>query len=379
MLSSRLSQIQESATVKLNGVAADLKASGKKVYNFGIGEPDFTTPDTIIESAFEWARKGKTHYTPAAGVMELREAIAEKARTVNSLKVTAKNVLVTPTKFSIYLSLFTILDEGDSAILPDPYYVSYPDIIRLVGGKVLTSPLDENYSMDLESMQKLISPRTKAIILNSPSNPTGRLYSEKEIRELVDFAIKNKLYIISDEIYEDLIYEGNRFSPGSIDEIADYTITVSGFSKSYAMTGWRIGYMIASEEIVKAATKIQGQTLTCTPSISQYGALEALRDKEDPIKFREIFRKRRDKVMGLLNEIDGLETVKPSGAFYTFPKYNSKLSSVEYCNKLLNEKQVVVTPGSAFGAMGEGHFRLSFATSEQEIEEGIRRLSEFKP
>lgn len=377
MLSSRLSRIEESATLRLNRQAEELAAKGMRVYNFGIGEPDFTTPDSIIESAFSWAKKGKTHYTPAAGIRDLRVAIAEKMRKKNSIDASWQNVIVTPSKYAIFLALYSILEEGDLVILPDPYYLSYPDIIRLAGGKVLTSPMKPDYSLDLEGMEKLVSPRTKAVIFNSPSNPTGRVYSEKEIRELVEFAIRHDLYLISDEIYEDLIFEGKMFSPGSVDEIRDRVITISGFSKSYAMTGWRVGYMVATEEIIKAATKVQSQTITCVSSISQYGALEALKDQTDPVAFKKEFSHRRDMVMHLLGEIEGFSVVKPSGAFYAFPSYGSDIKSVDYCSRLLEDKQVIVTPGSAFGSMGENHFRLSFAASDEEIENGIRRISEF--
>lgn len=377
MISSRLSRIEESATLKLTKVAEDLKAKGVKVFNFGIGEPDFTTPETIIESAFEWARRGKTHYTPSNGIRELREAIADKLLKKNQIHTSADNVLVSPTKLAIYLSLYVILEEGDGVILPDPYYSSYKDIIKLAGGKVLDAPLNQDYSLNFELMQKMVSPRTKAIIFNNPSNPTGRVYTQKEVRELVDFAIKNKLVIISDEIYEDLIYEGSMYSPGSIEEAADRVITINGFSKSYAMTGWRIGYLNASPEITKAAAKVLGQTITCVSSISQYGALQALRDEKDPVTFREKFRKRRDLVMKLFSEIDGYSTVKPEGAFYAFPQYSGKLDSVQYSSGLLEKYQVIVTPGTAFGEMGELHYRFSYAASEDEIKEGISRIAKY--
>jgi aspartate aminotransferase len=377
MISSRLSRIEESATLRLTKVAEDLKSKGVKVYNFGIGEPDFTTPETIIESAFEWARRGKTHYTPANGIRELREAIADKLLKKNQIHTNADNVLISPTKYAIYLSLYVILEEGDGVILPDPYYSSYKDIIKLAGGKVLDAPLNPDYSLNYDLMEKMVSPRTKAIIFNNPSNPTGRVYTQKEVKELVDFAIKNKLIIISDEIYEDLIYEGSMYSPGSIEEAADRVITINGFSKSYAMTGWRIGYLNAAPEITKAAAKVLGQTITCVSSISQYGALQALRDEKDPVAFREKFRKRRDLVIQLFSEIDGYSTVKPEGAFYAFPKYSGKKSSVDYAAVLLEKYQVIVTPGTAFGEMGELHYRFSYAASEEEIKEGISRIAKY--
>ena len=377
MITSRLNRIQESPTLKLTKTAEDLKAKGMKIYNFGIGEPDFTTPERIIEKAFEWAKKGKTHYTPANGIMELRQAIAQKMHRKNSIMAGPENVLVSPSKYAIYLAMYVLLEDGDGVILPDPYYSSYSDMIKLAGGKPLYSPLEKDYSFNFQEMQKLISPRTKIILFNNPSNPTGRVYTEKEIRELVDFSIKNKLTIVSDEIYEDLIYEGKMFSPGSIEELRDNVLTVSGFSKSYAMTGWRIGYLVGSEEVIKAATKVQGQTITCVSSISQYAALEALKDDADPASFRETFRKRRDYVFKRLSEIPGHSIIRPSGAFYAFPKYNYSMNSADFSSQLLQRQNVIVTPGTAFGTEGEYHYRLSFATSDEILDEGISRIEKF--
>ncbi len=377
MLASRLSSISESKTVATSNKAAELVKAGKKVYNFGIGEPDFTTPEHIIKAGYEASLNGKTHYTSSYGILELREAIAKKMSNVNHVKSTFKNVLVTPTKFSLNLAVMSLMNPGDEAILPEPYYLSYPDIVRLHGGKVLSSPTDGNYSFDLDDMRKLVSPRTKMVIISNPTNPTGKVYSEKELRELCDFVLENNLYLLSDEIYEDLIFEGKMFSPASIPEMFDRTITAGGFSKSYAMTGWRIGYMVAPEEIIKASNKIQQQTITCAPAISQYASLAAISDTETPVRFNEIFRKRRDMVYELISSSANLEMRKPEGTFYAFVKYKGNIPSDEFAERLLNEKLVVVTPGSAFGNQGEDHFRLSFATDDETIKAGISRISDF--
>ncbi len=377
MITSRLNKIQESPTLKLTKTAENLKAKGMKIYNFGIGEPDFTTPERIIEKAFEWAKKGKTHYTPANGILELRQAIAQKMYRKNSITIGPENVLVSPSKYAIYLAMYVLLEEGDGVILPDPYYSSYSDMIKLAGGKPLYSPLEKDYSFNFQQMQKLVSPRTKIILFNNPSNPTGRVYTEKETKELVDFAIKNRLTIVSDEIYEDLIYEGKMFSPGSMEEVRDHVLTISGFSKSYAMTGWRIGYLVGHEDVIKAATKIQGQTITCVSSISQYAALEALTDDADPANFRETFRKRRDYVFKRLSEIPGHSIIKPNGAFYAFPEYDYNINAADFSSQLLQKQNVIVTPGSAFGNEGEHHYRLSFATSDEILDEGISRIEKF--
>ncbi|MCL4349604.1 pyridoxal phosphate-dependent aminotransferase [Ferroplasma acidiphilum] len=375
MVSSRVNGINESATVSMSNKAAELKAAGKTIYSFGIGEPDFTTPEEIIDYAFKEAREGKTHYTPSAGIMELREKIAEKMKKKNNIDATASNVLVTPTKFSLNLALYSIIDPGEEVLLPAPYYVSYPDIIKLNQGKTITVPTDENYEFDFQEMKKYISPKTKAFMFNNPVNPTGKVYSEKSLRALADFILENDLYLISDEIYEDLIYKGRMFSPGSIEEMKDKTVTLSGFSKSYAMTGWRIGYMVAPLDIIKAANKVQQQTLTCAPSISQYGAMKALEDEESVAKMRQEFAKRRDLTVSLLKEIDGITLYEPEGAFYAFPGYSTEKADDKLSMELLEKYNVIVTPGSPFGA--PGHFRISYATSQDVIREGIGRIEKY--
>lgn len=377
MLASRLSSISESKSVATSNRAAELVKAGKRVYNFGIGEPDFTTPEHIIKAGFDAAMKGKTHYTSSYGVQELREAVSKKMNTINNVNSTFKNVLVTPTKFALNLSVMSLVNPGDEAIIPEPYYLSYPDIVRLHGGKALPSPTDENYSFDFDNMGKLVSPRTKIVVISNPTNPTGKVYTEKEMRELSDFVLENNLYLVCDEIYEDLIFEGKMFSPASIPEMFDRTVTVGGFSKSYAMTGWRIGYMVAPEEIIKASNKMQQQTITCAPSVSQYASLAAIQDRETPARFNEIFRKRRDLVYDLISKSDNLEMRKPEGTFYAFVKYKGNVPSDVFSERLINEKLVVVTPGSAFGNQGEYHFRLSFATDDETIKEGIGKIMEF--
>ncbi len=375
MVSSRVKEINESATVSMSNKAAELKAAGKTIFNFGIGEPDFTTPKEIIEYAFKSALEGKTHYTPSAGIMELREKIAKKMKNKNNIDAEASNVLVTPTKFSLNLALYSIIDPGDEVLLPSPYYVSYPDIIKLNEGKTITVPTDENYEMDFDAMRKYVSPRTKAFMFNNPVNPTGKVYSEKSLRELSDFILENNLYLISDEIYEDLVYKGKMFSPGSIEEMRDKTITVSGFSKSYAMTGWRIGYMVAEKSIIKAANKVQQQTMTCAPSISQYAALRALDDEDSVETMKAEFMKRRDLTVSMIREIDGLTLYEPEGAFYAFPGYDAAMDDSELAMDLLDKQNVIVTPGGPFGS--SKHFRISYAASQDTIKEGISRIGKY--
>ncbi len=377
MRERRSLNIGESASLKLTKIAETLKAEGKKVCSFGIGEPDFTTPERIIDAAFTKAREGGTHYTPSAGIMPLREKIAEKLKRKNGIDASPESVLVTPSKFAVYSSLLSVAGEGDEVLIPDPYYLSYPDIAKLAGTVPVFVPTDSDYEMDLEAAAKLVNKRTKIFVFNSPANPTGKVYSEKSIRALCDFVIENDLTLVSDEIYEDLIFDGKHFSPASIPEMAERTLTISGFSKSYAMTGWRIGYLQGPLEVIKTCNKIQQQSITCAPSISQYAALEALNSDREVIEFREAFRRRRDLVIKLFSETDSISLRKPEGTFYFFPKYDLDIPTGQFAMDLLNEKQVIVTPGNAFGSAGEKHFRLSFAASDEIIEEGIGRISEF--
>lgn len=377
MLSSRLSEISESKTVSSSNRASTLKSQGVRVYNFGIGEPDFTTPEHIIRAGFDAAMSGKTHYTPSAGIPELRTAIAEKMKKINSVSCSSSNVLVTPTKFSINLTFLSILNPGDEVLIPEPYFLSYPEIVKLCSGKPIPVPTDENFDFNFELMRKYVNPRTRAIIISNPCNPTGKVYSEKQMRELIDFSLENKLYLISDEIYEDLIFNGKMFSPASVKEISDNVVTIGGFSKSYAMTGWRIGYMVASEEVTRASNKLQQQTITCVSSVAQYAALAAITDRETPAKFRESFLRRKKIVESLVNGSNTMSMHPVDGTFYAFVKYNLPISSEEYSNALLDQKKVLVTPGSAFGRQGEGFFRLSFATDDETIKTGISLIEQF--
>ena len=377
MVSSRLKNISQSATISMNLKAEELKKTGKKVYNFSLGEPDFNTPDNIIDFAFKAARNGKTHYTPSKGVPELREKIARKFKEINNISADPANIIVTPTKFSVSLAMMSLLEEGDNVLLPMPYYVSYPDIVKLYGGVPRGVGTNADYGFDYEALEKSVDGRTKALIFSNPCNPTGKVYGENEIRKLCDFVLEHGLYLISDEIYEDLSFEKRPFSPASIPEMADKTVTLSGFSKSYAMTGWRIGYMLANPEIIRASDIIQQQTMTCATSVSQYAAIAALDDRETPRRFRDAFMKRRDLLMKSLSGIDGLSFVKPEGAFYLFPEYDLEMTSNDMSMKLLEDVQVIVTPGSAFGEQGERHFRISYATSDENIIEGSRRIGEF--
>ncbi|MEM3941040.1 MAG: pyridoxal phosphate-dependent aminotransferase [Thermoplasmatales archaeon] len=372
MISDRMKMIGESSTIALNQIAMDMQRKGTKIYNFGIGEPYQTTPVNIIESAFENAKNGKTHYTPSNGIPELREKISEKFKRKNNIMADPSQIVVTPTKYALFLTAMAILNPGDKVIIPEPYWVSYPYIIRLSGGIPIFIGTTEEYELEEDMLRKSIVGNVKALILNNPLNPVGKVYSEKSIRKLTDIILEyNNIYLISDETYEDIIYDGRMFSPASIPEMADRTVTISGFSKSYAMTGWRIGYMTGPKDIIDSANIIQQHTITCAASISQYAALAALNDEKTPIKLRNAFLKRMKLVTHLLSESDAISFYKPQGTFYVFPSYNFKINSDNFTKDLLVAKHVIVTPGTAFGRQGEYHFRISYATSLNTIEEGI--------
>lgn len=376
MVSRRVSAVSRSETVSLSNKVQELKSKGVKVYNFGIGEPDFTTPKGIIDYAFGKASEGYTHYTPSLGFPDLRKRIASHYSSRYS-EISEKNIIVTPTKFSINLAIMSICDEGDEILIPEPYYLSYPDICKINGVKPVTFPSNEDYSINFEKLKQMINPRTRGILLSNPSNPTGKLLSESDIRSLCTICEDNHIFFICDQIYEDLIYKGKLFSPLVVDKDLKYTIILSGFSKSFAMTGWRIGYMVASTEIIAASDTFQQQTITCAPSISQEAAIFALDHFEESEKMRIEFEKRRSIAIEEINKISGIDLIEPDGAFYIFPHYNIDMNSKELCMRILNEKGVSLIPGSVFGSRGENHFRLSYAASESDIREGIRKIGEF--
>ena len=376
MLSDRSKSITESATVSSGAKAAKMRSQGKKVINFGVGEPDFTTPKEEIEYAFSKAKEGFTHYTPSAGFDELRTGIANK---INKSKYDLKknNVIVTPTKFAINLAVMVLADPGDEIIIPEPYFLSYPEICKIYGVKPVPVVSEENFSLNLDAIENSITPKTKAIIVANPSNPTGKVYSKTEMKNLQSLCNERGIVLICDLIYEELVYEGELYDVMELDPALENTIIISGFSKSYAMTGWRIGYAVSNTTLVNAMDKMQQQTITCAPSVSQLAAIKALGDTTSPKAMKEVFRKRRDLIVSLISEIDGLKLTKPEGAFYVFPKYELNISSVELCDKLIASKGILVTPGSAFGSQGEFHIRLSYALSDEEIREGIKAIKEF--
>lgn len=387
-LSSKALKISPSITLEITAKAKEMKNKGIDVIGFGAGEPDFDTPENIQNSGINAIQSGNTRYTATAGIPDLKKAICEKFKNENGLEYKPKNIIVSSgAKHSIFNALYSILNPGDEVIMPVPYWVSYPEFIKLSDGiPVPVETREENdFKFDLNDLEQALTHKTKAIILNSPSNPTGTAYNYQELKAIANWAVKNNVFVISDEIYEKLIYDGHKHvSIASLGEdIKRLTILVNGMSKAYAMTGWRIGYAAADEEIVRIMTNVQSHTTSNPCSISQYASIEALTGDQSAIDDMKIeFIKRRDYMVDKINSIDRLSCRKPNGAFYVMANIsrvkgtsiNGKLidSSLDLANILLDDANVAVVPGSAFGA--DDYIRLSYATSMRNIEEGLNRI-----
>jgi aspartate aminotransferase len=348
---------------------------GKDVINFSLGEPDFSTPKNICDAAAKAMYEGKTHYAPSAGVPELRAAIAEKLRTENNLDVTETNVMVTPgAKQAIFEIMMGVLGDGDQALLFDPAWVTYDACIRFSGADTVWVPTIPEKGFLPDNFADYINDKTKLIVVNTPGNPTGGVFGIKTLQCIADLAIDNDLLVVSDEIYEKIIYDREHISIGSFDGMQERTITVNGFSKAYAMTGWRLGYLTAPPEIFKLLQKIQSHSVSSATTFVQYGGLEALQGPQEGVKAMvDRFKVRRDVLVEGLNKI-GFECKKPDGAFYAFANVSEFGNGTVVAEKLLKEAQVAVTPGIAFGSSGENFIRVSYATSIDRIREALDRL-----
>lgn len=376
--------MRPSATLAISAKAAAMRKEGIDVISFGAGEPDFDTPQHIKQAAIEAINSGFTKYTPASGTPELKEAIAEKLKKENNLDYSPSQIIVScGAKHSIYNALMAICDPGDEVIIISPYWVSYPEMVRLAGGVpvIVETEMENDYLPSPDAIRSKISPKTKAIIVNSPSNPTGSVCTEEILREIGELAVEGDFYIISDEIYEKLIYDGLRHvSIAALDErFKERTILINGVSKSYSMTGWRIGYAAGPEEVISAMSRIQSHSTSNPTSISQAAALEALRGPQEEVeRMRAEFERRRELICGKLDEIEGIRYFKPKGAFYVFvdvSAFYEKLGvrgSVEFADHLLEKAKVALVPGVAFG--DDRCVRLSFATSDEAIVEGLERI-----
>ncbi len=381
-LASRIRQVTPSMTLAISAKAKAMKKDGLDVCSFSAGEPDFNTPKHICEAAKTAIDEGKTRYGAAAGEPALRDAIAQKLQTDNQLSYSRENIIVTNGgKHSLYNLMLAMIEPGDEVIIPAPYWVSYPEMVKLAGGTpvIVQASADTNYKITAEQLRQAITPKTRLFVLNSPSNPTGMVYTPEEIKALAAVVVAADIWVVSDEIYEKILYDGaEHVSIGSVNpEIFKRTIISNGFAKAYAMTGWRLGYLAAPAELIAGVSTLQSHSTSNVCTFAQYGAIAALTEPSDSIEvMRQAFAKRRIAVMNMVDGIDGLSYVEPNGAFYLFIDISKLgLGSEDFCRKLLDEKHVATIPGVAFGAAGT--IRISYATDLDTIERGMDRMSAF--
>ncbi len=390
-ISARISAIAESATLAVDAKAKALKAAGRPEIGFGAGEPDFPTPDYIVEAAVAACRDPRWHrYTPAGGLPELKSAIAAKTLRDSNYKIDASQVLITNGgKQALYNAFATLLDPGDEVLLPAPYWTTYPEAIALAGGKAVEIMTDEStgYRTSVVELEKALTPKTKALVFVSPSNPTGAVYSPAEVEAIGQWAVEKGIWVITDEIYEHLVYGDAEFTsmPVLVPELADNCIVVNGVAKTYAMTGWRVGWMIGPNDVVKAATNLQSHATSNVANISQIAALAAVAGDLTAVdEMKVAFDRRRKTITKMLNEIEGINCPEPEGAFYVYPSVKNVLgktfrgktptTSAELATLILDEVEVAVVPGEAFGT--PGYIRLSYALGDDDLVEGVSRIQD---
>jgi len=388
-VSRRIGSIAGSATLAVDAKAKALKAEGRPVIGFGAGEPDFATPDYIVAAAVAAAKDPANHrYTPAAGLADLRKAIVSKTLRDSHYRVTADQVLVTNGgKHAVYNTFAALLDPGDEVLLPTPHWTTYPEVIKLAGGVAVEvfAGEDQGYLVTVDQLEAARTPRTKALLFCSPSNPTGSVYSPEKIREIGRWAVANGIWVITDEIYEHLTYDGVRSvsMPVEVPELADTCVVLNGVAKTYAMTGWRVGWMIGPPDVIKAATNLQSHSTSNVSNVSQRAAVAALSGSLDSVdEMKVAFDRRRRTMVRMLNEIEGVECPVPAGAFYVYPSVRGLLgktirgrvctTSAELAELILDEVEVAVVPGEAFGP--SGYLRLSYALGDDDLAEGVSRI-----
>ena len=390
-IAKRMTTIAPSLTLAISAKAKAMKQAGESVVSFGVGEPDFNTPQHIIDAAKTALDNGHTKYTPSSGLLPLRKAICEKFEKDNGLSYEPSQIIVSNgAKHSIFNACYAILDEGDEVIIPAPYWLTYPEVVKVCGGVpvYLNCSQEHKYKFTAEELKAAITPKTKMLIFNSPSNPTGAVYNEEEVRAIAAVCEEANIFVLADEIYEKLCYNGVKpFSIAKCSEkMKDLTITVNGVSKTYAMTGWRIGYLAAPKDIAKAIDSFQSHATSNASSISQYATIEALNAPEAEIQeMVNVFDKRREKLLALIKDIDGVKAVEPDGAFYVMlvigglfgKSYDGKVidGSIAFADALLEAEKVATVPGISFGA--DDCVRLSYSLSEADIEEGLTRIKRF--
>lgn len=359
----------------------ELEAQGKDIIHLQIGEPDFDTPKNIIEAGVDALRSGYTHYTPNSGLFEVKDAIVDYAKKYKNLDTNRDEVVVVPGgKPIMFFTILALVEEGDEVIYPNPGYPIYESLIRFVGGIPIPMPLVEenDFRVDIEDLRKKITSKTKMVIINSPANPTGGILTEDDIRQIADLIRGKGIFVLADEIYSRIVYDGDVVSIATMPGMKDYTIILDGFSKTYAMTGWRMGFGIMHEQIAKKVDRLIANSTSNTAAFTQMAGKEALEGPQTDVdNMVEEFRRRRDYIVERLNSIDGITCKKPQGAFYVFPNITATgLKSEELADYLLNEANVAVLDGASFGEYGEGHLRLSYATSMENIEEALNRIEE---
>lgn len=389
-LSSKNMSISPSPTLSIDAKFKEMKANGIDVVGFGAGEPDFDTPQHIKDAAIAAIQNGFTKYTPAAGTLELRKAIADKFQRDNGLCYEPKQIVVSNgAKHSLVNAFDAILNPGEEVIIPAPYWVSYPEMVKIADGvpKFIETKEENNFKFTPKQLLDAITPKTKALVLNSPSNPTGMIYTRDELKEIAKIAVEHNIYVVADEIYEKLVYEGEHVSIASFgEEIKDLTITINGVSKSYAMTGWRIGYAAANPQIASIMANIQSHAASNPNSIAQKAAYAALTGPQDEVeKMRKVFKERRDYMVSRIGKMDGVSCINPHGAFYLMMNIKKLIGktlhgtvidgSDTFAQLCLEHAKLALVPGSGFGA--EGYLRWSYATSMENIKEGLDRLEQF--
>lgn len=377
-INRRIREVLGSSTLAITAKAKELKAQGKDVVNFAGGEPDFDTPDSIKAAAVKAMEQGLTKYTPSIGTVELRQAICQKFQKDNGLVYKPNQVVVScGAKHSIFNLIQVLADEDQEVLIPAPYWVSYPEMVKIAGATPVFIPttVETKFKITPDSLKSFITSKTKVLILNSPSNPTGMLYTKQELESIAEICVKHNIFVISDEIYEKLIFDTDHYtSIASLGkDIYDLTMTVNGVSKAYSMTGWRIGYCAGNEEIMGYIKKFQDHSTSNPCSISQAAALQALNEPQEKVSaMRDTFKKRRELITSLFDEIPQVSYIKPDGAFYLFCNFSKLGQSFDIAQKIIQEVNVAIIPGEGFGA--PGYMRLSFATSDERIKEGVKRI-----
>lgn len=390
-IASRMSAISPSLTLAITAKAKAMKAAGEPVVSFGVGEPDFNTPKNIIDAAKTALDKGYTKYTPSSGLLPLRKAICEKFKKDNGLDYEPSQIIVSDgAKHSIFNACFALIEEGDEVIIPAPYWLTYPEVVKVCGGVpvYIECKKEDGFKFTPAELAAAITPKTKMLIFNSPSNPTGAVYTEEEVRAIAKVCEEKEIFVLSDEIYEKLCYDGVKsFSVAACSEkMKELTVTVNGVSKTYAMTGWRVGYLAAPKDVAKAIDSFQSHATSNACSISQYAAIEALASPEEEVrKMVDVFADRREKMLARIKKIDGVSAVEPYGAFYVMlvigglygKSYKGKKidGSIAFSDALLEAEKVATVPGISFGA--DDCVRLSYSLSSEDIEEGLNRIGRF--